>query len=125
MYLTKDKGKHLPITITAEVRKQITAFKERLKQMADQPDETSEFDAKTIHIILNELDDYDSNLLIAYYAVADCSPTVLGNLLGLSSSVAGCRVKAIQTKIKKLNNAPKTADNHTRMHYDPDEWIHE
>lgn len=116
--LTKDKGKHLPIVITPEVRNEVSSFKKRLEQMAEYEDETSYFDVKTIEIILNELDDYDRNILLAFYSCANCSSTILGKLLGISSSVAGTRVKSIQKKIKKLNNVPKTIHNPTRCNPD-------
>ena len=120
----KEKGKCLPIKIDKAIREKIEIFKQRLLQMASQPDETSEFDAETINIICYALDDYDRNILLAYYSVAECSPTRLGNMLGIRGSVAASRVKSIIKKIKNMNNVTKTIDNHTRVHYDPDEWFY-
>jgi hypothetical protein len=108
--LTKT-GKCIPITINDDVRQQIESFKIRLEQMASQPDETSEYDAETIRIILNDLCDYDRNILIAYYGVADCSPTALGKLLGVSCMVITNKIRKLKEKIIKENNVTKSIYN--------------
>lgn len=103
-----------PITINKEVRKTIESFKNRLIEMAKQPDETSAFDARTIDIIVNELDDYDRNILIAYYAIADGSPSVLSKYLGISHSLVNNNINRIKRQIKQLNNVPKSNFNMPR-----------
>ena len=75
------------------------------------PDETSEFDANSIRIILFELDPDESNLLIAYYAVCDCSPTALGKIIGIKSSYISTKIKNILKKIQTLNDTPKSHYN--------------
>ena len=62
----KRKNKSMPMTITTEVRAAIESFKNRLIEMAEQPDETSAFDAYSIYLIMNYLDDYERNLLLAF-----------------------------------------------------------
>ena len=48
-----------------------------------------------IHYILNELDDYDLNLLIAYYDLADGKPTRLSKIFDVDPN-------NIQSRIKKI-----------------------
>lgn len=100
-----------PITITPEIRSSIESFKKRLKEMAEQPDETSAFDARTIDIILNKLDDYDRNIICAYYSIADSSPSKMAKCLGVASSVLTNRISRIKKQIQKLNDIPKSAYN--------------
>lgn len=107
-------GKNVPITITPEIRKHIELYKKRLQEMADQPDETSEFDRITIDIIINKLCDYDRNIICAYYTIAECSPTKLARLLGSSQSVISHKVKKIHKLITELNDTPKTHYNNPR-----------
>lgn len=78
------------------------------------PDETSEFDANTIRIILFELDPDEANLLIAFYSVCDCSPTALGKLVNVNSSNISTKIKKIHKKIQTLNNAPRSHYNMPR-----------
>jgi hypothetical protein len=105
------KARSKDITITPEVRKAINSFKKRLKEMAKYGDETSAFDVRTIDIILNELDDYDRNILCAYYSIAECRPFKLASYLGINSSIVCHRIKRIHTQIKKLNNVHKSNFN--------------
>lgn len=90
----------------------------RLIQMAGEEDETSDFDRTTVDIITNQLDDYDRNILLAYYAVADCSPTKLAKLLGINNSSISHKIKRIIKIIKSKNATPKTAHNHPRKYLD-------
>lgn len=111
----KGRGRSRIITITPEVRQAVALFEKRLIEMAAQPDETSEFDAKSIYLILNELDEYEKNILLAYYSIAQCSPTALGRLLGVNNSVICHRINKILNNLKKLNDAPKSTFNCPRV----------
>lgn len=115
--LVKEKQKCVPLVITPEIKEQIRIFKERLIDCANRPDETSEFDANTVDIVVNQLDDYDTNLLIAYYTIGDCSATKLARIFGTSQPVIRRKIMLIHDKIKELNNVPKTANNQPR--YNP------
>lgn len=108
---SKRGRKPVQLSITPELKSQITHFRARLEEMASYPDETSEFDAETIRIILYELDDVDRNIILAYYGVANNSPTTLARLLGTTHYIIQLRVKRITTQIKNLNNANKTPYN--------------
>lgn len=108
---SKKGRKPVQLSITPELKSQITHFRARLEEMASYPDETSEFDAETVRIILYELDDADRNIILAYYGVVDNSPTTLARLLGTTYYIIHSRVKQITTQIKKLNNANKTPYN--------------
>lgn len=104
-----------PITITPAIRQQIKEFRERLIMTGSMPEETSAFDARTIDIIINELDDYDRNMILAYYSVADGSPMLLARLLKVSPPVVIRRMRKIVNKIKELNDIPKSPNNKPRV----------
>lgn len=114
--ILKKKGvRSGPITITPEIREQIREFRDRLIDTGSRPDETSAFDARTIDIIINELDDYDRNMILAYFSVADGSPMLLARLLKVSPPVVIRRMRQITNKIKQLNDTPKTTYNQPRL----------
>lgn len=106
----------IPLIITPEVKEQIKNFKSRLMDMRDHPEETSDFDVRTIDIILNELSDYDRNFIIAYYELAESSATKLGRLFNISQPLVVYKIKAILKKIKNLNDTPKTDNNKPRTY---------
>ena len=110
--------KSVPLIITPEIKHHISLFKESLQCMKDNPEESSAFDARTIDIILNELDDYDKNLLIAYYSIADCCYSKLSKLIGISSQVIHRRLKLIHKKIQEINDTPKSTYNQPRCNPD-------
>ena len=66
--MTKQKGKFVPYKINDEVRKRIKSFSEMLVNMKEDygPDSKQ---TKTINIILNDLDAFDRNFIIAYSLV--------------------------------------------------------
>lgn len=99
-YIKKARGKSIPIRITEDTRKRVRSFRNRLQEMSDN-DEVRDIDKKTISYILSELDDYELNILFAYYDISNCSPTILGKILGVSSSVITNKLKKIHEKIRK------------------------
>lgn len=109
--LSKKGRKPVQLSITPELKSQITHFRARLEEMTSYPDETSEFDVETVRIILYELDDVDRNIILAYYGVANNSPTTLARLLGTTPEIIRLRIRRITIQIKKLNNANKTPYN--------------
>ena len=118
MKYKKTKGKSKTITVNNEVRDSISAFKERLLQMAAQPDETSAFDANTVRLIFEELDEYDRNILIAFYSIANCNYAELGRLLGASGSTLRLRIQRITNKLIQLNDTEKSIFNCPRVGID-------
>lgn len=104
-----------PLKITPEVRKGIDLFKKRLIEMAEQPDETSAFDKHTIHLIMNELDDYNRNILLAYYSVANCSATTLGRMLNVNPSTITSRINRITKILHNANTTTKSRFNMPRV----------
>ena len=104
-----------PLTITPEVKQEIEKFKQRLIEMAAQPDETSAFDAQTIHLIMNELDDYNRNILLAYYSVAGCSPAVLARLFNVSHYAITSRIRRIINLLHNANTTTKSRFNMPRV----------
>ena len=97
--LTPTKGKGVPITITRSAQESIQSFKKRLEEMKIN-DEVNDKQKRIIEYILTELDPYESNFLIAYYDLAQCSPTRLGKLLGIDSSLVSSKLKTITKKCK-------------------------
>lgn len=116
--LKKPVGKSVPLTITNEIKEHIKIFKDNLQIMYNDRTQTSNFDMNTIHIILNVLDDYDRNLLIAYYSIAECNISKLEEVLGVSKQALSRRLKLIEEKIKELNDVPKTIYNQPRSNFD-------
>lgn len=114
----KRRNKSIPITITPEVRTAIESFKNRLLEMAAQPDETSEYDAKSVYLIMNYLDDYERNLLLAYYSIAECSPTKLSKYIGVPMSCICHRINKIKRNLAKQNDIPKSNFNRPRISID-------
>ena len=100
MYLKKDKGKSKPIAINKETQRSITSFKNRLKEMLDNR-EVSEQHQKLILYLLNDLEDYDLNILIAFYDQANCSPSKLSKLLGLDPSNITSKINKIISQCKR------------------------
>lgn len=116
--IKKKRVKCVPIVITPELKEQIRSFKELLIDIRDNPEETSEFDAKTIDIVLNDLDDYDRNLILAYFRIANGSYAELSRLLGIPTPLLNRKIKSILNKIQELNDIPKTANNQPRCNTD-------
>lgn len=98
--MVKDKGKFIPYTITPDIQKRISSFKKRLKEM-DKNDEVSTQHSKIIKYLFNRLDEYDLNLLIAYYEIANQSPSALAKILNISPSVINSRIKKIISQCKQ------------------------
>lgn len=94
----KDKGKSIPYSIDDNVRRRIKSFANVLKDMQEELPSTSP-KHKAIDVILNQLDAYDRNIIIAFYEYGE-SPTALGKLLGVSPSVIISRIKKINQTIK-------------------------
>lgn len=111
----KTGKKSVPLVITPEMKAEIKDFKDRLVDAASRPDETSEFDRHSVDIIMNELDDYDRNLLIAYYALTDCNAKRLASILNVTDKTVAFHIKKIMNKIKTLNDTPKTPRNQPRI----------
>lgn len=112
--IKKPHGKSNAIIINDEVRRLVKSFKHRLREMADSPDnEVREIDKLSIDVILNDLDEFDQNILIAFYAVANCSPSALGKLLGVKPTVITSRIKKIQ---KYVHNRVTSNTNDSGIH---------
>ena len=97
--LKKEKGKSFPIKITPTIRKRIYNFKLRLKEMAVYDNIGKKYE-DLVYYILNDLDEYDLNLLIAYYELADCSASRLGKILNVEPSNINSRINNIQKKCR-------------------------
>lgn len=104
----KSKGKFIPIVIDDEVRRRVKSFKDRLKEMSEY-DEISTLDKLSVRIILEELDPYDQNILIAYYDYGG-SATELGRMLQVSPQVIYSRIKKILKYVANRSNL-LTGDN--------------
>jgi DNA-directed RNA polymerase specialized sigma subunit len=85
----------------------IKSFKLRYRQIleSDYDDEVRPIDKITITVILNELDEFDQNILIAYYAIADSSSTKLAKVFGVAPSVITSRINKIQKYVRTRSAA--------------------
>lgn len=97
--IRKDKGKYIPYTIDDSVRSRIKSFSEMLLNLKEDygPDSKQ---SRAIDVILNELDNYDRNIIIAFFEYNQ-SPTILGKLLGVSPAVILSRITKIKKTIKE------------------------
>ena len=99
----KPKGKCVPYTIDSTVRNRIKSFRKILQDLVDYGEATPR-QAAAIDVVLNKLDDYDSNLILAYFEYGN-QPSVLSQMLGVSQSVIVTKVKKIKKKIlEHVNN---------------------
>ena len=94
MSTLKAKGKSVPITINQDTQTQIKLFKDRLLEMMEY-DEIREVDKLSINVILNELDPYNQNILIAFYGLADGSASALARVFNVNPHVISKRIKKI------------------------------
>jgi hypothetical protein len=99
--LKKPNGKSKAIIIDYQTQSIIKSFKERYRELLNTDDEIRPIDKITISVVLNELDEFDQNILIAFYALADSSPTKLGKVMGVAPSVITNRINKI---IKYVRN---------------------
>ena len=90
----RDKGKGKPLTINKEVQSKIQSFQNHLSEMLD--DDILPQYKRIIYFILNELEPYERNILLAYYEWDNEA----AKLLGITTSVLGGWVKKINKKIK-------------------------
>mgnify|MGYP003293890720 CR=1 FL=1 len=101
MYIKKKKGKSAPIKIDNSVREAISKYKARLQEMADSPDEeVREIDKISLSVILKELDSYDRNVLLSYYALPDMSVSDVARMLGVSPSILVNKVNKIKQNVR-------------------------
>lgn len=112
--IKKSKGKSSTIIIDDQVRKEIKSVKKRYEELLDTDDEIRDIDKISISVILNELDEFDQNILIAYFTIADSTPTKLARLFGVAPSVISSRVNKI---IKYVHNRSITIADNRGIHY--------
>lgn len=99
--LKKPNGKSKAIVIDYQTQSIIRSFKERYRELLNTDDEVRDIDKISIQVILNELDEFDQNILISFYSIADSSPTKLAKIFGVAPSVITSRVSKI---IKYVRN---------------------
>lgn len=99
--LKKPNGKSKAIVIDHQTQSSIKSFKDRYRELLNTDDEIRPIDKITISVILNDLDEFDQNILIAYYAIAGGSAATLARVFGVNSSVITSRINKI---IKYVRN---------------------
>lgn len=115
--IRKDKGKCSAIIINEAVQSEVHNFKVRLREMAESPDDECRLiDKFSIQVILNELDEFDQNIIIAFYSVADCNYTILARTLGVYNGIVRTRINKIQTYVR--NRATQLADEYLKSNND-------
>lgn len=108
--IRKPNGKSKAIRIDHSTQTAVKSFKNRYRQIleSDCDDEVRPIDKITITVILNELDEFDQNILIAFYAIADSSPSRLAKLFGVAPSVITSRINKIQNYVRNRSIALAT-----------------
>lgn len=106
--LKKPNGKSKAIVIDYRTQSIIRSFKERYRELLNTEDEIRDIDKITISVILNELDEFDQNILIAYFAIADSSPTKLAKVFGVAPSVITNRINKIISNVRNRSTAIAT-----------------
>ena len=107
------KAKELPTP--PEVKGLVQEFKRRLIDTASRPDETSEYDAETVRIIMDELSDTERAILLVCYGICDGSTHQTAKLFNTSGNVISYRIKKIMKYITERNDTPKTTYNLPRQ----------
>ena len=90
----RDKGKGKPLIINRDVQSKIQSFQNHLSEMLK--DDIHPQHKRIIRFILNNLEPYERNILIAYYEWDNEA----AKMLGITTSVLGSWVKKINKKIK-------------------------
>lgn len=103
--IKKPSGKSKAIIIDYRTQSIIRSFKERYRELLNTDDEVRDIDKISIQVILNELDEFDQNILIAYFAMADSSPTKLAKVFGVAPSVITNRINKIIKYVRNRSTA--------------------
>lgn len=90
----RDKGKGKPLIINRDVQSKIQSFQNHLSEMLG--DDIHPQHKRIIRFILNNLEPYERNILLAYYEWDNEA----AKMLGITTSVLGSWVKKINKKIK-------------------------
>lgn len=103
--LKKPNGKSKAIIIDYQTQSIIRSFKDRYRELLNTEDEVRDIDKTSIQVILNELDEFDQNILIAYFAIADSSPSKLAKVFGVAPSVITSRINKIIKYVRTRSTA--------------------
>lgn len=98
-----------------EIKDQLNEFKNRLLDMASRPDETSEFDAESVRIIMEDLSELDRSLLFTVYGVCDGSYSRASNIWQASPTFVRYRLNRALKYIAEHNDTPRTTYNLPRQ----------
>ena len=90
----RDKGKGKPLIINRDVQSKIQSFQNHLSEMLK--DDIHPQHKRIIRFILNNLEPYERNILLAYYEWDNNA----AKMLGITTSVLGSWIKKINKKIK-------------------------
>lgn len=87
-----------------DLRKKVKSFRDRLELMLTE-EEINQQHKKSIHYIINNLDDANRNLLLLYFEVKDQKYGVsrLAKTLGITSSTLINKIKKIIETIQKCS----------------------
>lgn len=100
MECKRDKGKGIVIKIDDDMRKKINSFKKRLLQMSKYK-EIPEKQRLIVEAIFS-LEEYEQNFIIAYYELAEGSPSKLAKIFNCIPSTVTSNIRKIENKIKKI-----------------------
>lgn len=104
--IKKLKGKSKAIIIDDDIRSQIKDFKNHLIYLCEN-DEVRPIDKISTDVVLNMLDEYDTNILILYY-ICDCSPSLVGRVFRIEPSIISKRItkilKYVRTQVNSITD---------------------
>lgn len=108
--IRKSTGKSVTIKIDSDLQRQIKSEKDHLRDLYDNEEELSPLHRASIKVILNDLDDYDLNILLAHFIISGGKDCYTAKLFGVSPSTIKKRIEKIIDDIRS-RVIDSTSDN--------------
>ena len=102
------------LTLPDDIKGSFKEFRDALYERMITPTLSSAYDAETIRIILEDLDDVERNLILAYYGTCEGDIKLACKLFKTTQNTFNKNFDKIIEKIKSLNNVSKTTYNCAR-----------
>ena len=99
------------LTLPDDLKGTLMDFKDAIYERMMDPTLSSEFDAETIRIILEDLDDVERNLILAFYGPCEANIGLVCKLFKTTSATFLKNFNRIIDKIKSLNHVSRTTYN--------------
>ena len=99
------------LTLPDDLKGTLRDFKDAIYERMMDPTLSSEFDAETIRIILEDLDDASRNILLVHFGACDADYNYSSQVFNCSKCTLQGRIEKILKYIKEHNDIPKTTYN--------------